>query len=464
VSITATRVKTAALFGALSMVTCTACSSCRKKSPPGEGPDGGAVTDASSIGGALEVLPRFERFIDARLRDDGDVDVAGVTRDNRLVLARARLLPDGTLEARGIHPLADDFVATEETSVVLARGGLVVALGKLGGRAGNWLVGTSSLTPREIGEDWCASGGGVAWLAREEGGARVFYVHAGVVDVASGLVGAAPDAEVHLACGPDALVVSVGDGEDLTLARLHPGTPAFTVAPPLVVMEKEGELEDELRERFVVARGGDDVVVVRVGERKVWMRELVGAATAPTPWSTLATTKESGAPGKAFRLDADADVIDVEASSGSNGASPVTWLLASEPMKGNCKSGDPPRRIVLHSLKAGIDPEPGSETRRPIVELACGVEAIAAHLGSEGDVARMWWSEPIADGSCAFPGLAVGAAIEATSDKPGARRHALIAEGVARIAEGRFVAVVREGGCASYDAPGNGALKWIGNP
>ena len=458
----ATRPGTAkGVLSGLALLACASSCTCGRKPVPGDVLDG-ARADASAIG-ALETLPRFERFIDARVRDDGDVDIAGVTRDNRLVLARARLLPDGTLEARGIHSLADDFFATEETFVALARGGLVVALGKLSGRAGNWLVGASS-QPREISEDWCASGGGVAWLAREEGGARVFYAHAGAVDSGSGLVGAAPDAEVHLSCGPDALVVSVGDGENLTVARLHPGAPAFAAAPPLVVMEREGELEDELRERVVVARTGDDVVVVRVGERKVWMRELLGAATAPGPWSTLATTKESGAPGKAFRLDADADVIDVEASAGSNGASPVTWLLASEPMRGSsCKDGDPPRRIVLHSLKVGASGEPGSEMRRPIVELACGVEAISAHLGTEGDVARMWWTEPIADGSCAFPGLSVGAAIEATSDKPGARRHALIAEGIARIGEGRFVAVVREGGCASYDAPGNGALKWIGN-
>jgi hypothetical protein len=453
-------------LASLAILASAPSCTCRGKNASSDAAAASGSADAASSEGAIEALPRFERFIDARLREDGEIDLAGVTRDNRLVFARARALPDGTFESRGIHSLATDFVATEETSIVVVRGGLAVALGKIGGKAGNWLVGTTSPQPREIGEDWCSSGGGVAWLAREEGGARVFYVHSGVTDATSGLVGASPDAEVHLSCGPDALVVSVVDGENLTLARLRPGTPAFATAPPLVVMEKEGELEDELRERVVVARGGDDVVVVRIGERKVWMRELVAASTTPTAWSSLATTKDSGEPGKAFRLDADADVIDVEASpsGGPSPGAPITWLLASEPMRGSsCKDGDPPRRIVLHSLKAGVGGEPGSETRRPIVELACGVEAIAAHLTADGDLARMWWSEPIADGSCAFPGLAVGAAIEATSDKPGARRHALVAEGVTRIADGRFIAVVREGGCASYDAAGNGALKWIGN-
>ncbi len=404
-------------------------------------------------GGGEGALPPFERFFDVHTRDDGDFDVAGITRARTLVVARV----DASLHPRGVHVLANDVEALAETSVAIAPGGLVVIEAKLDGRAGTWLVGTSLSAPEEVGDEWCEVSGGVAWLSREASGARVHFLRAGALSATSGIVPAPADAEVHVTCGNSALVVSLKDGEELSIARLHPGAKAFADAPALVPIEHEGELPDELRDRFVIPRAGDDVVVVRVGEREVSLRELVGVATAPGPWSVVANTKANGSAGKHWKLDPDAVIIDVAAASN---AGSVSWLLASEPMRSAkaCKSGDAPMRVVLHTMK--LDGPAALDDARPLVELPCDVEAITAHLHPEGDVAHLFWTEPVADGSCAFPGLAVSAVVEAASDKPGARRLPILAEGVAQAARGKYLAVVRNGGCASYDAAGNGALKW----
>jgi hypothetical protein len=437
-----------------------ACSGCRKK---GSAADAGAGAASGEAPGPPVPLPTFERFINARSRDDGDIDVAGVTRGNDLVIARVSTSSEGDAGAavigRKVDVLSHRFEATEDTMISLAPGGIVVVVGRIAGKSGVFLT-SATFEPREITEEWCQVAGGVAWLAREPGGGRVFQVQAGAADVSSGLVGAAPDHEMNLECGGEVALVSVRDGEDFSLARLRPRDASFSAPPTLVELEREGELEDELRERYVVPRSGasGDVVVVRVGERKVAMRTLATGAAAPSEWSILASTKESGEAGKDFRLHPDAVIVDVV----SDGAG-VAWLLASEPTPGAkaCKGDDePPRRIVLHSLAMGNAGDKGSEHGKPIVELPCDVEAIGAHLTAGANGARLWWTEPVADGSCAFPGLAVGAVVEATSDKPGARRIGMLAEGVARAADGRWIRVVRAGGCAPYAAAGNGALEW----
>lgn len=457
-------------WAALALV-CALIPACRKhEGTPGSAPSTSASSSASALGtmsygGDGSSLPPFERFLDVHTRDDGDLDVAGITRARTLVVARVALVPTGAndgelgLRARGVHVLADDVEALAETSVALAAGGLVVLQAKVGGSAGTWMVGTSLPTPQEVGDEWCEVGGGVAWLSREATGARVHFLRAGGTSATSEVVPAAADAEVHLTCGKTAVVVSLKDGEDLTIARLHPDAKSFTDPPVLIPIEHENELPDELRDRWVLPRDGDDVVVVRIGEREIALRELLAASSTPTAWTVVSHTKPTGEPGKRWKLDPDAVVIDVAAASAAGG---LTWILASEPMRSAkaCKSGDAPMRVVLHTLR--FDAKSGApivlDDARPIVELACDVEAITAHLHPEGDVAHLFWSEPVADGSCAFPGLSVGAIVEASSDKPGARRLPVLAEGVAQAGLGRYLAVVRNGGCASYDASGNGAL------
>jgi len=54
------------------------------------------------------------------------------------------------------------------------------------------------------------------------------------VDLQSGVVVAPAERETHLSCGPDAVVVSLRDGEDLSLVRVVPGGADFaTPAPPI---------------------------------------------------------------------------------------------------------------------------------------------------------------------------------------------------------------------------------------
>jgi hypothetical protein len=405
-------------------------------------------------------LPPFERFVAARARGDGDFDVAAVARDNTIVLARV----DPTLHARTVTVLATAFTATEETSIALLPGGAVVVEGRIADRLGTFLLDASaSKDPVVVGADWCEVGRGVAWLVRDPGGVRVAFHRAALdggapVDATGGVITVAAERETRIACGPDDVVVAARDGEDLSMVRLRPTTPDFATPPAPIDVEHENELEDELRDRFVDARAGDEVVVVRVGERAVFLR--IWGATLGN-WTKVAQTKPNGEAGHAFALDEDADVIDVVASSRAGG--PV-YVLASEPMAGECKDGDPPRRIVLHAIAPAVEgARYALETRRPIVELACGVEAIAAHLSVDAasDAARLWWTEPVADGSCSFPGLAVAAVVDARSDAPGAKRHAILAEGAGAAGDGKWVAVLRAGGCAAYDAPGNGTIEWV---
>ena len=455
---------------ALFLVACIAVVSsvaCRRRASDSQsqGAPSGSVSGASSSSfatAASGALPRFERFLDARPRDDGAIDLAGVTRDGAIVVASI----DASLGARGVLPLASNFVATEDTTIALAPGGLVVVTGRLGDATGTFLLGTALTAPRALGDEWCIGAGGVSWLLRDGTSIRAHVMRTqstlgalGALDADSGAIEVPLDVEAHLACGPDALVVSVRDGEDLSIARLHPGTPSFT-SPALIEIERENELDDELRDRRVIARAGDEVVIVRVGESKVSLRVLPAGASAPTPWTVVATTPEGKKKARDFRLDGDADVVDVQASPSAAGE---VWLLTSEPIRTGkaCNDGDPSRRIVLHAITPGSPGAPRAmQSAHPIVELACGVEAIAAHLTADATVAHLWWTEPVADGSCAFPGLTVGAVVDAVSDKPGARRIAFLAEGVARAGEGRFVGVVREGSCAPYDAPGNGGIAW----
>lgn len=414
--------------------------SCRRKPKPS---GGSSAPSSSTSGAASDAALRFERFIAARVREDGGLDVAGVTRDNKIVHAEL----DASLGVKTKHELAADFTATEETSITLAASGVVVVIGRIASRSGVWLLHDGA-SPRAIDAEWCVSAGGVGWVVRDKNIAKVQFLRAGAnaIDATSGPVTVPADTEAHLRCGPDSLAIAVGDGETLALSRLRPGSLSFT-SPTSFDLEKPDDFTDELRERFVIPRAGDDVVVVRVGENKVSLRELVTGEATPRPWTTSAE----------FHLDEDADVVEVAAAPA---AGSTVWILASEPQKGApCSGGEAARRIVLHALKPGV-----RGTSRPVVELACGVEAIRAHLEADAIGAHLWWTEPVSDGSCSHPGLSVSAVVEAASERPGARHAALLAEGVARLADGRYLAVVRAGGCAPYDAPGNGTLAWGPSP
>ena len=448
---------------------CLVAIGCHRKKPGGELGDAAAAAPPPP---ATAAMPALERFVALRARGDGDLDLAAVARDRTVLLARL----DPALHARTVQTLAPRFEATEETALTLLAGGAVVVSGRVADRLGTFLLDASAgETAREIGADWCETARGVAWIARETGGARVLYHRAALdggapIDARSAPVTVSAEREAHLSCGPDAVVVSLRDGEDLSLVRLRPLSPELSAtssaSPAPVEVEREGERDDELRDRFVDVRAGDETTLVRVGTDSVAVRTWGATLGA---WSEVHVRKESGGPGRRFVLSEDADVIDVAASPRAGG---TVFLLASEPMAGSCKDGDPPRRIVLHALTpaASAGSEGGGagsgggalETRRPVLELACGVEAIAAHLAVDptADVARLWWSEPVADGSCAFPGLGVGAVVQASSDQPGARRRPILAEGVAAVGDGRFAGVVRNGGCAPYDALGNGTLEW----
>ena len=130
------------------------------------------------------------------------------------------------------------------------------------------------------------------------------------------------------------------------------------------------------------------------------------------------------------------------------------FLLASEPAQGECSDGDPPRRIVLHTIDGT------SVSTKPVIELPCGTDAIAVHLTAEAGRARMWWTEPVDAKTCNQAGLPIAAVVTASSDGP-AKRTGILAEGVAQIDGSRFVAVVRAGGCSPYAQPGNGALQML---
>jgi hypothetical protein len=129
-------------------------------------------------------------------------------------------------------------------------------------------------------------------------------------------------------------------------------------------------------------------------------------------------------------------------------------MLASEPAQGDCPDGDPPRRIVLHTI------ENTSVSTKPVIELPCHVEGIAAHLTAEATRARMWWTDPVDRTVCDQKGLQIGAVVRDSSDGL-TRRMAVLCEGVAQMDATRFLAVTRAGGCAPYEQAGNGALALV---
>ncbi len=434
----------------------TGAPGCRKKrtdevaTPPATSASPATTATPASAAPAA-APPKIERFLAALPREGGGVEVAAIARDRSVVLARL----DAELRAASIATLARGIDATEPSEIAIAEGGLVVVVGRIGEARGAFLL-REGQAPRPIGLDRCAARAGVAWLERQGGTARVRAVHAhdGKLDeFVSAPISAAAESEVHLACGPDQVVVSVRDGEQLALASLGFDAATFA-APKLVQIEREGELEDELRDRTILPRAGRAVAIVRIGTEAISYREIDGASLGA--WTTVSPAK--GASAKEAVLAEDADLLESAASPRASG--PV-WVLASEPAGGKCPGGDPPRRLVLRELK----PAAGKATQvtavsRPVVELPCGVDAVRMHLLAEASRATMWWTEPVDGKSCAHPGLTASAVVSAASDRPGARRAAIVAEGIEHVDGERFLAVVRPDGCVPWAAPGNGALVW----
>lgn len=398
------------------------CSSCRKKGTPPSGSDGAPVT-------TLPAMP-VEKFLVARPRDK-NIEIAAVTRDKMAILStlNAELQPI----ARDV--LARDVEATEGTEIALVGDGLVVVVAKVSGTPGAYLLRRGS-APIAMTRERCLTSDGVAWLLREGATARVRVVR-GSADTTTPAIAIAGEGEVHLTCGPDAVVLSVRDGEHLSLASI--GVDQLAKPPALVEIEKEKELDDELRDRWILPRKGNGVVVLRIGESSISIRELGGE------WKKVMRGGSAGS------LPEDADLIEAAASPEPNGR---VFFLVSAPTSGACADEDPPRRIVLHEVNEA------TETTRPVIELPCGVEAIATHLHAEPARATMWWTEPVDNKTCPHPGMSASAIVTAASDKPGARRSAILAEGVARADEGRFLAVVRTNGCSPWSEAGNGAIVW----
>ncbi|MGZ3474890.1 MAG: hypothetical protein ACXWUG_11800 [Polyangiales bacterium] len=369
----------------------------------------------------------FEKFIDAHPLPDG-VEIAAITRDRNIVLG----VLDRALVVKKTTVLARDVEAVEGTDVSMA-GGLVVATAKIGGTRGSWLL-RENAAPRAIGLERCELRDGFAWLEREGESTRI-KVARQTGEWESPVIAVPADREAHLTCGATTIVLSTRDGENLSISTwTMGGTPT-----PLAEFEKEGVLDDELRERLTLVRDSGDVVMLRVGEKSVSIRE-------GGEWLKLTTGKD-----KAFALGEDVDVIEGAASPAAKGK---VFLLASEPAQGTCSDGDPPRRIVLHTIDGT------SVTTKPVIELPCGTEAIAAHLTAEPTRARMWWTEPVDAKTCNQKGLPIAAVVVASSDGP-AKRLGILAEGVAQIDATRFVAVTRPGGCVAYETPGNGALALV---
>lgn len=398
---------------------------CRKKR---EAP---ANPDASSPVAILPAVP-IEKFVAARTRG-GNTEMAAVARDKTVLLQTL----DGELRPIARDVLAHDVEATEGTEINLIGDGLVVLVAKISGTPGAYLLRRNT-APVLMTRDRCTTHDGVAWVLREGANARVRLVRGGG-EATTPSIAVSPEGELHVVCGPDAIVLSVRDGEHLMLTSI--GVDQLASPPALVEVEKEKELDDELRERVILPRKGRAVVILRVGEASVSVRELdEGGAGA---WRKV--TKLS--------LNEDADLMEAAAAPDPRGR---IFFLVSEPASGSCGDGDPPRRIVLHDLDAKGEAIVASS--RPVIELPCGVEAIAAHLQAEGTRATMWWTEPVDAKTCAHQGMSASAIVTATSDKPGARRAPILAEGIARADENRFLAVVRAGGCAPWAAPGNGTI------
>ena len=406
------------------LISLLAIPGCRKK-----------VVPASTDGGARAiVLPAqpLEKFVAARARG-ANIEVAAVARDRSVILS----MLNSELQVIARDVLATDVEATEGTEIALVGEGLVVLVAKVGSTPGAYLLRRNA-APVAMTRERCNTADGVAWLLREGSNARVKLVRASGESTTPPIAIAA-EGEVHLACGPDAVVLSTRDGEHLALASI--GVDQFAAPPALVEVEREKELDDELRERWILPRRGRSVVLLRVGESSVSVRELDDKG--PGTWRKVLRGTAPAA------LHEDADLVEAVASPEPHGR---VYFLVSEPTSGACPDDDPPRRIVLHDIAETV------ETTRPVIELPCGVEAISAHLQAEATRATMWWTEPVDAKSCPQPGMSASAIVIASSDKPGARRSPILAEGIARADENRFLAVVRTGGCAPYAAPGNGAI------
>ncbi|MBI2394619.1 MAG: hypothetical protein HYV09_33930 [Deltaproteobacteria bacterium] len=420
-----------------------ASSGCRKKQveppTPAAQPSSGPTAAASAAGAGL----RAEKFVAARARG-ADIELAAVARDRSVVLATL----DATLRPRNVEVLARDVEAAEGTEISLVADGLVLFVGKLGGSPGAWLL-RKGAAPTLVARDRCAVRDGVAWLQREGASVHLRLVQASG-ESKSPAVTVPAEREVHLACGRDAVVLATRDGEHLSLATF--GVDTFSAPASLVEVEREGELDDELRDRLILPRAGKSVVLLRVGESSVSVRELDDKGSGA--W------RKAMRDGKPVALREDADLVAGAVAPDAQGK---IWFLASEPTSGGaCADGEPPRRIVLHELETkGANVV---DATRPVIELPCGIEAIDAHLAAEATRATMWWTEPVDKKACPHPGLSASAVVVAASDRPGARRTAIVAEGVTPIDPARFLAVTRPGGCAPWSAPEAGALMLVPAP
>ncbi len=433
------RVAVAALL-LTQLVTVMGCESCRR---PSVQPDAGSTSDAPATPGSAtagETL-LLERFLSARAREDGPlgtIELAAIGRDRTVVLARL----DANLRVREKKILATDVEATEPTEIALVGDGLVVVVGKLGQERSAFLLRAGKpLLP--IGIDRCLLRDGVAWIERAAATFRVRIVR-GAVDSTSATYAAPAESEVRVACGPDAATASVRDGEHLSLVTIAAEAGG---SPALAEVEREEELDDELRDRVILPRAQKNVVVLRIGTDSVRIRELDAKGLG-------AWVKTKNAKGGDASLADDVDVVEAHVAPSAGGD---VFLLTSEPIAGpSCPDGDPPRRIVLHRYRGPTK----TDERRPIVELPCGLDAIRAHLEANDTRATMWWTEPVDAKTCTHPGLTTSAIVTAASDAPGAKRTAILAEGVFPLGDGRFLAVTRPSGCVPWAAPGNGVLTW----
>jgi hypothetical protein len=470
-------------FHALAFVALAATSAagvlagCKKHGSEGAPPaatTGAPSAGASGSGSAAPstALPRFERFFDAHLAPsgagrDGLIQVAGVTRDNAIVLADY----DASLSLKSRRDLAQGFVAGDSTRVSLEPTGLVVVNGKINGDLQTWLL-QEGAAPRAMSPEWCEVDHGIAWLMRDDTGVRVRFVRkaaqaAPAVDATSALVGA-PTSLAFLDCSEKAVFVSLSENERRLIVRMSPGAADFaTQKPAPIEIDGPDDHTEDQRDLRVIPRG-DEIAILFVGEQGgVAMRLLRAGQTAPTPWLPLVdasgASSPAGKPSKPFTYAFENDIVDLVAAPKAGG--PI-YLLSNEPMppSGACAANTEPVRTVLHALEIDAEAKRGTVTTRPLVELPCGVDAIPARLAADATSAHVWWTEPVEDGSCAEIGLGVGAILEAGSDKPGARRSKILAESAIRLEDGRYLAVVRQGGCAPYAAPGNGALAWAPPP
>jgi hypothetical protein len=408
----------------------SAMSGCRCKRGTTTTGDAGV---AAPVVGMLPSVP-VEKFVAARTVG-ANLEIAAVTRDRTVITS----VLDSELRPISREVLATEVEATEGTEISWA-GELVVVVAKLANTPGAYVLRKGS-APLAVGRDRCATSDGVAWIVRDGSNVIIKHVRANG-ESASPPIALKTESEAHLACGPDAITLSARDGEHLSIATV--AVNQLATPPALQEVEKEGELDDELRDRLILPRAGRSVALVRIGESSVSVRELGDAG--------LGAWKKVGK----LSLREDADLVEAAAAQGR------IFFLASEEATGNCKDGDPPRKIVLYDLEAKGDAY--SSTARPVIELPCGVEAINVHLHAEPTRATMWWTEPIDTKACTHPGLSASAVVTASSDKPGARRSAIVAEGITRADETRFLAVIRPGGCVPWAAPGSGQLVFAPAP